>query len=223
MPFSLHRLLWYSSLTDAAGLFNTIRFVNDCSGSKREEADIEVVAQVAEAGALLSEVRNRCPDVLLLDAHMPGQNAIETAKTLCTVYPQMRILVLSAYDRREYVVGLLRAGASGYVLKDDTPEMLVSAVRAVAQGNEWLSPRILNVLMKSVRDQAVEPFGELTPRELEVLQLLAQGCKNEEVSRALVLSQQTVKNYVHSILSKLAACRRTLLFSIGKNDVNLAT
>lgn len=184
------------------------------------EADIEVVAQVAEAGALLSEVRNRCPDVLLLDAHMPGQNVIETARTLCTDYPQMRILVLSAYDRREYVVGLLRAGASGYVLKDDTPEMLVSAVRAVAKGNEWLSPRILNVLMKSVRDQAVEPFGELTPRELEVLQLLAQGCKNEEVSRALVISQQTVKNYVHSILSKLGVETRVdaVLYAI-ENDL----
>lgn len=184
------------------------------------EDDIEVVGQVAEAGALLSEVGHSRPDVLILDAHMPGQNVIQAAQRLRADYPQMHILVLSAYDRREYVVGLLRAGASGYVLKDDTPEMLVSAVRAVAQGDEWLSPRVLNVLMKSVRDHATQPFGELTPRELEVLQLLAQGCKNEEISRALVISQQTVKNYVHNILSKLGVETRVdaVLYAI-ENDL----
>lgn len=184
------------------------------------EPDIEVIGQVAEAVALLSEVAKSRPDVLILDAHMPGQNVIQAAQKLHAEYPQMHILVLSAYDRREYVIGLLRAGASGYVLKDDTPEMLVSAVRAVAQGDEWLSPRVLNVLMKSVRDQATQPFGELTPRELEVLQLLAQGCKNDEISRTLVISRQTVKNYVHNILSKLGVETRVdaVLYAI-ENDL----
>lgn len=184
------------------------------------EADIEIVGQVAEAEELLLAVGNSRPDVLILDAHIPGQTVVRAAQQLRADFPRMHILVLSAYDRREYVVGLLRAGASGYVLKGDTPEMLVSAVRAVAQGEEWLSPRVLNVLMKSVRDQATQPFAELTPRELEVLQLLAQGYKNEEIGRALVIGRQRVKNYVHNILNKLGIETRVdaILYAI-ENDL----
>ena len=169
----------------------------------RQEPDIEVVGEVGEASRLLPLVEEIRPDVLLLDAHMPGQNVIRAARELCRQHPELAILVLSAYDRREYVVGLLRAGASGYVLKDDTPEMLVRAVRTVAGGQEWLSPRILNTLMKSVRSQSEKPFADLTKREMEVLKLMADGSRNDEIADELVITRQTVKNLVRSIFSKL--------------------
>lgn len=182
----------------------------------RKEPDIEVVGEVGEAARLLPLVDEIRPHVLLLDAHMPGQNVIRTARELCRQRPEVAILVLSAYDRREYVVGLLRAGASGYVLKDDTPEMLVRAVRSVAAGQEWLSPRVLNILMKSVRGPSARPFADLTKRERQVLQLMAHGSRNDEIADALVITRQTVKNHVRSIFSKLGVETRVdaVLFAI---------
>lgn len=167
------------------------------------ERDIEVVGEVAEVSRLPEAVAALQPDVLVLDAHMPGQPVIETAQTLRSRYPQVRILVLSAYKRREYVVGLMGAGALGYVLKDDPPEALVQAVRAVAQGEQWVSPRVLEVLVAASRKDAARPTVELTPRELEVLRLMARGYRNEEIAAALVIAEQTVKNHVRSILQKL--------------------
>jgi DNA-binding NarL/FixJ family response regulator len=168
-----------------------------------KEADIEIIGEVADGRALLDVVAELKPDVLLLDAHMPGQRVVQAAKTLQTRHPEVKILVLSAYDRREYVVGLLGAGAAGYVLKDDPPDMLIRAVRAVAEGDEWVSPRVARVLVKSVQHTDETTAARLTSRETDVLRLMARGYKNDEIAAALVITVQTVKNHIGNIFRKL--------------------
>jgi DNA-binding NarL/FixJ family response regulator len=168
-----------------------------------KEADIEVVGQAADTNTLLEMVPSIKPDVLLLDAHMPGGMVISAARTLRESCPEVRILVLSAYDRREYVIGLVRAGVAGYMLKHDSPEMLVRAVRTVAQGEDWLSPRVADILMKSMRTFEERPREKLTSREVEILSLMAAGYRNEEIATRLVITYQTVKNHVRNIFNKL--------------------
>jgi len=185
------------------------------------EADIEVVGQVGEGGArLLDIVKEQHPDVLVLDAHMPGPRVIDTAVSLSQEYPDVKILVLSAYNRREYVEGMLKAGAVGYVLKDDSPDTLVRAIRMVAQGEKWLSPQLADILVSSMRQNGPEK-PHLTPRETEVLQLMARGLRNEEIAEELVITTQTVKNYVRSIFSKLDVNTRVeaVLFALSEGLV----
>jgi DNA-binding NarL/FixJ family response regulator len=183
-----------------------------------KEGDIEVVGQVAEASALASTVEALRPDVLVLDAHMPGRRVIDSARELGTKHPEVRILVLSAYNRREYVVGMLGAGAAGYVLKDDPPEALAAAVRAVAGGTQWLSPRVTQLLVSSTAGKDARLVEELTEREMEVLRLMAAGHRNERIADALDITEQTVKNHVRSIFGKLGVETRVeaVLYAISQ-------
>lgn len=167
------------------------------------ESNIEVIGEVSNTGDLLEAVERLKPDVLLLDAHMPGGKVITAAQLLHQHHPHVRILVLSAYERSEYVVGLVRAGVMGYVLKHDSSDMLVEAVQAVARGEEWLSPRVADILMKAVRSYHDRPTAKLTDREIEVLALMAQGYKNDEIANDLVITTSTVKNHVRRIFRKL--------------------
>jgi len=183
-----------------------------------KEPDIEVVGEVANTADLLQTVADLRPDVLLLDAHMPGGKVITAAKELREQCPKVQILVLSAYERSEYIVGLVRAGAAGYVLKHDSSDMLVTAVRAVAQGEGWLSPRVADILVRSVRNYDERPAAKLTEREIEVLGLMARGRKNDEIAETLVITTQTVKNYVRRIFRKLGVETRVdaVLYAIDQ-------
>lgn len=174
-----------------------------------KEPDIEVVGEVAETTTLPDTVSRLKPNLLLLDANMPGPNVIEITKTLRAQHPDVYILVLSAYDRREHVVGLLRAGASGYVLKDDEPEELVEAVRMVAQGEEWLSSRVTRILLRSMRDEGIGHAIKLTRRERDVLELMVTGATNDEIAATLTITTNTVKNHVRSIFRKMDVKSRT--------------
>lgn len=174
---------------------------------EREEG-IVVAGQVTDGAALSETVDLLKPDVVVLDAHMPGFKTIEAARRLRTQSPSARILVLSAYDRREYIVGLLNAGASGYVLKDDSPEELVRAVRAVARGERWLSARIAQVLISSVGSKESAALDRLTEREQEVLQLIGRGYRNDQIVRELSISEQTVKNHIRNIFGKIGVTSR---------------
>lgn len=187
-----------------------------------KEADIQVVGEVPEAMELVPRVEELKPDVLILDAHMPGHKVIESARALRARYPDVRILVLSAYNRREYVVGMLGAGAVGYVLKDDPPETLAAAVRAVAGGKQWLSPRVTELLVRSAAGRDKRLVEELTDREAEVLRLMAAGYKNERIAEALRITEQTVKNHVRSIFGKLGVETRVeaVLWAIAQGWVS---
>ncbi len=184
-----------------------------------KEADIEVVGQVADAATLIETVKKLKPDVLLLDAHMPGHRVIKLAYAIRTQYPEVQILVLSAYCRREYVTGFLDAGIVGYVLKDDPQETLIQAVHAAVQGRRWLSPRVTEVLLKSTGNLEPKPIDRLTKREVEVLRLMADGGKNSHIAETLSISEQTVKNYVRNIFSKLGVETRVeaVLYAIKQD------
>jgi NarL family two-component system response regulator LiaR len=134
---------------------------------------------------------------------MPGYDLIGDVRALTEAHPQLRILILSAYARREYVLGLLKAGALGYVHKGDSPEMLLSAIKTVSAGNDWISPRVANVLLEAMRGHEGRPEFTLTPRELDVLRAMATGVTNKEIADTLFISEQTVKNHASNIFAKL--------------------
>jgi len=167
------------------------------------EQDITIVGEVGDTNNLVKLIQQLEPDLLLLDANIPGPNIVELTQQLCSSYPLVNILILSAFDRREHVLGLLRAGASGYVLKDERPETLIHAIHVVASGEEWLSPRVSQVLLNSIRNNNKGNPPKLTPREKEVLELIVQGASNDDIALDLVITTNTVKNHVRNIFRKL--------------------
>lgn len=175
------------------------------------QPDLEVVGEVGEAGPpLVNALTEFHPEVLLLDANMPGHeiNVIETVRTLRHDLPDLRILVLTAHDRREYVVGLIRSGAAGYVLKGDSPDMLMHAIRIVANGGEWISPSVANLLVEHARNDNSSPADMLSDRERDVLRAMARGLTNAKIAEELFITEQTVKNHVSSIFGKLGVNTR---------------
>jgi DNA-binding NarL/FixJ family response regulator len=172
--------------------------------------DMEVVGE-AEDGAGALELAGRCrPDVILMDVRMPVMDGVEATRRLARTGTRARIVILTTFDSDEYVYEALRAGASGFLLKDVQPGQLVDAIRVVARGEALLAPtvtrrlldRFAHTLPERIRG-APAALAELTERELEVLTLLASGLSNAELAERLFLSETTVKTHVSSILRKL--------------------
>lgn len=181
-----------------------------------KEIDIDVIGEIADGFKLVAQVAELKPDVLVLDAKMPGQKVITAVQEINKNFPATKILVLSAHNRREYIVGVLREGAAGYVLKDDAPEVLAQAIRTVFRGEEWISPRITSQIIHSATKQENTFLQDrLTPREIEVLAYMTRGKKNDEIAKAMVITKQTVKNYVRSIFSKLDVDNRVDAVLLG--------
>jgi DNA-binding NarL/FixJ family response regulator len=177
--------------------------------------DIRVAAEGASAADALHLAVQHRPDVLVLDVNLPDQNGVEVTRRLAGQAAPTAILILTAYDDEQTVFGLLESGAVGYVLKDEALETLVAAVRAASQGESWLSPAVASrVVRRAVCQPAPTPSpgsppSSLTPRELEVLCLLAQGLDNAAIARRLVLTTRTVQNHVSNIYGKLGVASRT--------------
>jgi DNA-binding NarL/FixJ family response regulator len=168
-------------------------------------AQAEDIALVGEA-ATGEDVRQRCgelaPDVVLLDLQMPGPAPSETVAYLHEHCPSVRVLVLTAHDDDAYVQGLLAAGVAGYVLKDEAPETLLHAIRAVAVGGAWFSQGVAAKLARSLA-AGVSGGPALTRREEELLAALERGWDNARIAAALDLSEQTVRNYLSRLYAKL--------------------
>ncbi|HET6294569.1 MAG TPA: response regulator transcription factor [Kribbella sp.] len=171
---------------------------------------IEVVAEVADGAAAIEAVRRTRPDVVLMDIRMPEMDGLEaTRRLLADGNDELRVIILTTFDLDHYVYAALSAGASGFLLKDVTPEHLVAAVRMVRAGDALLAPAITRRLVERFgrrdTDSAAihRDLSTLTPRELEVLRLLAQGLSNAELAAHLQLSEATVKTHVARILAKL--------------------
>ena len=176
------------------------------------EADIEVVGEAADGAAAITQAKALNPDVVLMDIRMPGVNGIEaTAEITRTL--DTKVLILTTFDLDEYAFGGLRAGASGFLLKDTRPAELIEAIRTVASGEAVVSPRITRRMLEMFAGQLpsgatasgqVDPrIASLTPRETEILCLVARGMSNAEIAAELVVSATTVKTHVGSVLAKL--------------------
>lgn len=169
---------------------------------------IEVVAEAADGDAAVTAVLRHRPDVVLMDIRMPVLDGIAATRRLVEAGSSARILVLTTFDLDEYVFEALRAGASGFLLKDATAEELIAGVRTVAEGDGLLAGPVARRVIEEfarlpTRRRSADLIDGLTPRETEVLRLLARGCSNAEIARALVVSNATAKTHVSNVLGKL--------------------
>lgn len=178
------------------------------------EDDLEVVGEAGDGLAAIAQVRALAPDLVLMDVRMPRMNGIEATRVIAAEHPTTRVLVLTTFDLDEYAFAALRAGASGFLLKDAEPAELVSAIRTVASGDAVVAPRVTRRMLelfaqhlpeagRAAQDGLDPRLAALTPRELEVLRTVAEGLSNAEVADQLFLSEATVKTHVGRILAKL--------------------
>lgn len=177
------------------------------------EDDINVVGEASDGTAALAQAKALHPDVILMDVRMPGMNGIEATELIAQECPGTRVLILTTFDLDEYAFAGLRAGASGFLLKDTRPTELAEAIRTVASGEAVVSPRITQRMLEMFASslpnsgqpaQATDPrIDSLTPREKEILVLMSHGMSNAEIADHLVVSATTVKTHVGNVLAKL--------------------
>jgi two-component system response regulator DevR len=173
--------------------------------------DIVVVGEAATAGDALRRIPAARPDVAILDARLPDGNGIDVCRDIRSALPDVRCLILTSYDDDEALFAAVMAGAAGYLLKQIGGTSLTDAVRAVAAGRSLMDPAVTGRLLERLR-HPVQPdprVSQLTPREREILDLIAEGLSNKEIGARLFLAEKTVKNYVSSLLAKLHMQRRT--------------
>ena len=180
------------------------------------QPDFTVLGTAKDGAQAVAACRELQPDVVLMDVRMPGTDGIEATRQLAAAEPAPKVLILTTFDLDEYVFDALRAGASGFLLKDVTAERLFEAVRVVAAGEALLAPavtrRLISEFAKTRRPaSAAAPaaLAALTPRETEVLRLVAEGLSNPEIAVRLVVTEETVKTHVSRVLAKLGLRDRT--------------
>ncbi len=178
----------------------------------RSKPDIEIVGE-AENGQVAVELAIALkPDIVLMDVRMPVMDGVAAIRSLHQKVPDIKVLVLTTFDDDEYITKAMGFGAKGYLLKDTPSEELAEAIRAVHKGYTQMGPGLFDKVMLAHGTVEPEPspeFDLLTPREKEVLELIAQGLNNREIAKALYISERTVKNHVNSILSRLNLRDRT--------------
>jgi DNA-binding NarL/FixJ family response regulator len=170
-----------------------------------QEGDVEVVGEAADGRTAVELARTLAPDVVVMDVGMTDLNGIEAARRLRSESPKSRVIALSTHSDRRYVLGMLEAGAVGYIVKVSAYDELRQAVRAVASGQTYLSPQIADLVVgaRVARSAAGTAKAPLAPREREVLQLIAEGHSSRDVARRLHISAQTVETHRRNIMQKL--------------------
>lgn len=173
------------------------------------QQDMQVVGEASDGREAVAQATRLRPDVVLMDIRMPGMDGLEATRSIVDVERPPRVLMLTTFDLDEYVYQAMKSGASGFLLKDVRPEQLADAVRVVASGDSLLAPaitqRLINEFVRRPPPGSLTPteLSELTPRELEVLKLIARGLSNAEIASVLFLSEATIKTHVTHVLTKL--------------------
>lgn len=192
------------------------------------ERGIDVVEEAGDGQGAINMARKVKPDVMLMDINMPGTNGIEATKVIKREIPNIGIIALTIHDEEEYVLELVKAGVSGYVLKDIDPAKLVETIKTVAEGNSVVDPSITNMIFNQLNRltkhrKIKEDWETLTEREMDVLKLMANGQCNKEIALDLDISEKTVKNHITNIFRKLHVDDRTqaVLFAIKHHLVEL--
>jgi DNA-binding NarL/FixJ family response regulator len=170
---------------------------------------IDVVGEAGDGRGAITRTRELRPDVVLMDVRMPNLDGIAATRDVLAVSPELKVIILTTFEQDDYIFGALRAGASGFLLKRTRPEDLIAAIHTVAAGDSLLSPSVTRKVIDRMAKQPApdassgERLTELTPREREVLELVARGLSNGEIAQAFVIEESTVKTHVKRILRKL--------------------
>jgi DNA-binding NarL/FixJ family response regulator len=178
----------------------------------KTQLDIEIVAEASNGREAVALVEEHQPDVVLMDLVMPEMDGIEATKVIKESFPSTKIIILTSFSDQDHVIPAIRAGATGYQLKDVEPDELVNTIRAVYRGENHLHPKVTNHVMTHLMqgEKKDKKFhDELTKRELEVLGEIARGKSNKEIAASLFITEKTVKTHVSNILSKLQLQDRT--------------
>ena len=168
--------------------------------------DFELVAEAADGNECLKQVEEKRPDLLILDLEMPGPSTDELVRRVMEMVPGLKILILTSHDDESALRRLTGLPLSGYILKDEAPENLLQACRAIGQGAVWFSQVIANKLLGLKRD--ADPFPQLTPRERQILDLIARGLDNQAIAVELSLAEQTIRNYASALYEKIGVASR---------------
>jgi two-component system response regulator NreC len=190
------------------------------------EKNIEIVGEAATGEEALAAVQELQPDVVVMDVAMPGMSGIEATRRIKQANPDVAVLALTMYEDEQYFFQMLEAGASGYIPKRAAPDDLVSAVRVVGQGNVFLYPSLAKLLVNDFRQREasgeVDETPKLTPRERDVLALIAEGYTNREIAERLVISVKTVDRHRENIMNKLDLHNRVALvkYAIAKGLIS---
>ncbi len=188
--------------------------------------DIEVVGEASDGKEAIEKVRELAPDVVIMDIAMPGMDGLEAARRIRKRNPEVKVLVLTQHDHKEYVLSAIKVGVAGYLPKRAVSSELVSAIRAVHRGESFLYPSAATALIQDyLRKGEVEPYDYLTEREREILKLIAEGHTSREIANKLYISLKTVQGHRAKIMEKLDIHNRTELikYAIRKGLVSMDT
>jgi NarL family two-component system response regulator LiaR len=190
------------------------------------EPDMRVVGEAATGREALEQARQLMPDVILMDVKMPDMDGIEATRRLCREMPHVGVIFCTMFEDDEFVFAGLQAGGRGYILKDADPETMLRAIRAVAHGESLLGSTIAQKVMRqfsALPEKQTALVDDLTPREVEVLKLIAEGLSNREIAQELTISEKTVKNHINNIFSKLHVFDRSqaMLYAIRQGLVTV--